>query len=637
MTRPVGSRMTRKRLADMKRTKAPGGKRRSVPSGVSRHPYITELRQQVLTELQAVSGSVELASKLNPADAKEQLRKAHAAQRSARLADAAEWLSTHEATLLDHFADGAEVVPSLIDPMVTPVRTPQDADLFRFATLQWSVPVSAGYGRRTRFLIRDRHNGKLIGIFALGDPVIAQGARDTAIGWDKTNRNAKLYNVYDAFVLGAVEPYRQLLAGKLSALLTLSNEVRDFLTAKYSDNKVGIHGDERVKDPTPVLITTSSALGRSSVYNRVTYEGSVMLHSVGFTKGFGHFQFSDQLFVQLLDFVRQDVLAEPTAKVGSSRYGSGPNWRFRVIRTALKALDIPDDALNHNVKREVFLAPTAVGWDEYLRGERNDYVPYDLPAEKIGQHFRERWAIGRAVRRPGYQFWRKEEGRLTTQLAGRQLVLGMPSGPVYGRVDLGPYSLTVGTAKRRIKGRPDGGTTANGTAYLSRLEGADFGVTVADVQWDSGEREVFGYDQSATKPLSLLHERARIAVVPSGRFRNMATLNLSVVRRRGTGVSAAPATPDSLADLLGFDLGAALDTLAEGIVGTRARLLKDAGPNSEQMCVVFDETDRVLPAVVWALTRPVSLLRAINPNEPMPATPTLQRRPPRLDELILDE
>lgn len=621
----------------MKDTRAPGGKSRPVLSGVSRDPYVAELRQQVLTELQAVSGSVELASKLNPADAKEQLRKAHAAQRAARLADSAAWLSTHEATLLDHFADGSEVVPSLIDPMVTPVRTPQDADLFRFATLQWSVPVSSGYGRRTRFLIRDRHNGKLMGIFALGDPVIAQGARDTAIGWDKANRNAKLYNVYDAFVLGAVEPYRQLLAGKLAALLTLSNEVRDFLSEKYANNKVGIHGDERVKDPTPVLITTSSALGRSSVYNRVTYDGSVMLHSVGYTKGFGHFQFSDQLFGQLLDFVRQDVLTDPTAKVGSSKYGSGPNWRFRVIRTALKALDIPDDALNHNVKREVFLAPTAVGWDEYLRGERSDYVPYDLPVEKIGQYYRDRWAVGRAERRPGYQFWRKEEGRLTTHLADRQLVLGMPSGPVYGRVDLGSYSLAVGTAKRRITGRPSGGAKTQGTAFLSRLEGASFDITVADVQWDSGEREVFGYDPGATRPLSLLHERAPISVSPSGRFRNMSVLDLSVVRRRGTGVSAVPATPDSLADVLGFDLGTALDSLAEGIVGTRARLLKDKGPTGEQMCVVFDETDHVLPAVVWALTRPISLLRAINPEEPRPATPGLQRRPPRSDELILDE
>lgn len=626
-----------KRQAEASNAETPGGKIRSEPSGMSQDPYVVELRQQVLAELQAVSGSVELASKLNPADAKDQLRKAHAAQRSARLADAAEWLTTHEATLLDHFADGSEVVPALIEPFVTPVRTPQDADLFKFATLQWSVPVSSGYGRRTRFLIRDRYNGKLIGIFALGDPVIAQGARDTAIGWDKANRNAKLYNVYDAFVLGAVEPYRQLLAGKLAALLTLSNEVRDFLTSKYSDNKVGIHGDERVKDPTPVLITTSSALGRSSVYNRVTYEGSVMLHSVGFTKGFGHFQFSDQLFGQLLGFVRQNVLADPAAKVGSSKYGSGPNWRFRVIRTALKALDIPDDALNHNVKREVFLAPTAVGWDEYLRGDRSDYVPYDLPAEKIGLYYRERWAVGRAERRPGYQFWRKEEGRLTTHLADRQLMLGMPSGPIYGRVDLGRYSLAVGTAKRRFRGRPSDGGISSGTAYLSRLEGADFGLTVADVQWDSGEREVFGYDQNAIKPLSLLNERARIAVEPSSRFRNMSTLDLSVVRRRGTGLSTDSATPDSLMSVLGFDLGTALDALAEGIVGTRAKLLKDEGPTSEQFCVVFDETDHVLPAVVWALTRPISLLRTINPDAPRPAAPTLQRRPPRFDELILDE
>lgn len=628
-----------KPLADPAGSKAPNGRSRLVPSGAPNDPYLAELRQQVLTELQAVSGSVELASKLNPVDAKEQLRKAHASQRSARLSDAAEWLTTHEATLLDHFADGSDVVPSLIDPVVTPVRTPQDADLFKFATLQWSVPVSSGYGRRTRFLVRDRFNGKLIAVFALGDPVIAQGARDSAIGWDKANRNAKLYNVYDAFVLGAVEPYRQLLAGKLAALLTLSNEVRDFLTDKYSDNSVGIRGEARVKDPTPVLITTSSALGRSSVYNRVTYEGSVMLHSVGFTKGFGHFQFSDQLFAQLLEFVRQDVLDDPTAKVGSSKWGSGPNWRFRVIRTALNALDIPDDALNHNVKREVFLAPTAVGWDEYLRGERADYMPFDLPTEKIGQYYRDRWAVGRAERRPEYQFWRKEEGRLTTHLAGRQLMLGVPSGPIYGRVDLGAYSLAVGTGKRHLGKRVVNGkvVAASGTAYLSRLEGNGFSMTLADVVWDNGDREIFGYDSAVPKPLALLNERAQIKIAPAGRFRKMAALDLSVVRRRGTGVGAVPASPDSLADALGFDLAESLDKLSEGIVGTRGRLLKDKGPTTDQMCVVFDEDDRVLPAVVWALTRPISLLRAIDEDRPRPVQPALRRRAPRFEELILDD
>lgn len=618
----------------------------SAPSGAPRgkrnafDPYVAELRQRVLDELQAVSGSVELASKLGPADAKVQLRKAHSAQRTARLQDAADWLTRHEARLLEEFADGSEIEPSQIDPVVSPVRTPQDADLFRFATLQWSVPVSSGYGRRTRFLVRDRQNGKLMAIFALGDPVIAQSARDSAIGWDKANRNAKLYNVYDAFVLGAVEPYRQLLAGKLAALLTMSNEVRDFLTDKYSANTVGIHGDERVKDPTPVLITTSSALGRSSVYNRVTYDGATKLHSVGYTKGFGHFQFSDSLFGELLDFVRESVLADPKAKVQSSKYGSGPNWRFRVIRTALKALDIPEEALNHNVRREVFLAPTAVGWDAYLRGERDDYEPYDMPAEKIGQYYRDRWAIARADRMSGWRYWRREEGRLTSHLADRQLILGVANGPVYGRVDLGDYSVAVGTGRRRVRGRTPGGKVADGIAYMSRLEGPGLSIDIADTVWESGEREVFGAGlTSGDQRLNAVVDRVRMGVAPSARFRNMSVADIRNASISASGKSATlvKATEDGLRDSLGFDLAMALDSLSEGTVGTRERLLKEEGQRRGQLCVVFDSKDHVLPAVLWSLTRPISILTEDADHPGHPAAPKIQRAAPSSDELMIDD
>ena len=65
--------------------------------------------------------------------------------------------------MLKHFANGDEVRPELIEPRVVPVETETQAALFRFASLHWSVPVSQGYGRRTRFLVIDEGNGKLMG------------------------------------------------------------------------------------------------------------------------------------------------------------------------------------------------------------------------------------------------------------------------------------------------------------------------------------------------------------------------------------------------------------------------------------------------------------------------------------------
>jgi len=610
----------------------PGGVGRPAQPRLAYPPsYAEELKHRVLDELAMVQGRIKVAETLDPNTAKEEFRKAHGSQRGARLQSARKWLLGRENDLLQNFANGDEIDPARIDPVVIPVRTPQDVDLFKYATLQWSVPVSNGYGRRTRFLVRDRQNGKLIAIFALGDPVIAQSARDTAIGWNTEQRNNRLYNVYDAFVLGAVEPYRQLLGGKLAALLTISNETRDFLFNKYEGQETGIR--KQIKDPTPVLITTSSALGRSSVYNRITFEGALMFRSVGFTKGYGHFQFSDELFVELRDYVRDVVLDDPNAKVGSTVYGSGPNWRFRIIRTALTQLEIPAENLQHNIKREVFLAPIAVGWDAYLRGETNEIEPFDLPTERIGEYYRNRWAIGRAERRPGFALWNREEARLLPQAS---LGFASSTAPTPGRVDMGTYSLAVGTAVRVVHGRTPAGAVSDGVAYISRLEGPGLAISAADIAWANGEREVRGWDRHDSDPvLEDVIGRLRIGVHPAERFKTQSVMELrAAIRKVGAQSNVAKIASDELSESVGFDVAVTFDKVTEAMVGTRESLLKDTGTRRGQLCIVFDDSDRVTPVLAWAITRPLSLLLADGREKP--TAPVLQRKPPRMEDMNVD-
>jgi hypothetical protein len=614
----------------------PGGESRPALPDVREHEphYVAELRERVLSELSIVQGRVALASHLEPSEAKEQLRLAHSSQRASLLEDSAEWLSEREASLIQHFADGSDIDPSRIDPIVTPVRTQQDADLFRFASLTWSVPVSSGYGRRSRFIVRDRQNGKLMAIFALGDPVIAQSARDRAIGWNTEQRNRRLYNVYDGFVLGAVEPYRQLIAGKLVALLALSNETRDFLTHKYMGSTTGIRQEQ--KDPTPVLITTSSALGRSSIYNRLTYQNNLMFHSVGMTKGFGHFQFSETLFDELREYARSDVFATRDAKAGSAVYGSGPNYRFRIIRNALKSLGIPEESLQHNVRREVFLAPTAANWDAYLRGETDEYEQFDLPAQGIGEYWRERWAIGRAERRPGFALWRRDESRLTPLLAAARSVRGLPTRTLSGRVDLGPYSLSVGLGREKIRGTTPNGTNTDGVAYLSRLEGPDLMLTLADIAWSNGEREVRGWDRHESDPsFQGIIGRLRIGIHESKRFRGMSSAELRIVKVGGDGKAAQAYKTDTaeLSALVGFDLAASFDDVGEAMVGTRGSLLGEEGVRKNQLAVAFGTVDHVIPALVWSLTRAIPFSLQVDPNSRQPTPPSVVRRPPTDDDL----
>ena len=360
------------------------------------------LRQKLLQMLSA-QGFTLADDQVIPPDQtdKDKIRQLYAHLRLERLEEAKHWLLSVERKLLPYFADGSEVKPEKIRPHLEPVDAQWKADLFRYASLTWSVPVSAGYGRRMRFLVFDESNEKLMGLFALGDPVYNLRARDQWIGWGVQEKNERLYHVMDAYVLGAMPPYSYLLGGKLVAMLTTSNEVREEFTKRYGKRASVIRGV--VRQPHLVLITTTSALGRSSIYNRISFEGRKTFISLGFTEGWGHFHFSDGTFEQVKAYLRE--IGDPV--VERYKYGGGPNWRFRVVKQCLIYLGLSPDLLKHGVKREVFVAPLAENAREFLRGEVSEPRYYSMPMKDLFAYFRERWLLPRAARDQRYSSFKK--------------------------------------------------------------------------------------------------------------------------------------------------------------------------------------------------------------------------------------
>jgi uncharacterized protein DUF4338 len=67
------------------------------------------------------------------------------------------------------------------------------------------------------------------------DPVFNLRTRDEWIGWDVRDREKRLACVMDAYVLGAVPPYNQLLGAKLMALLASSDYIRSVFNKKYGN------------------------------------------------------------------------------------------------------------------------------------------------------------------------------------------------------------------------------------------------------------------------------------------------------------------------------------------------------------------------------------------------------------------
>jgi len=373
-----------------------------------------ELRSMIIESLKGQGFVIDGLQLLSPVNLdKHSVRELHATAVKHRQDRSEKGLKKYEDRLLARLADGQQVNPQAISPRLVEITPDSDDELlFRYAALHWSIPISSGYGRRLRFLVIDEHNDKLMGIFGLADPVFNLGARDQWIGWDKETAMRRLRHVMDIFVLGAVPPYASLLCGKLIGLLATSDEVRQAVIRKYSDRKSLIAGT--AADASLALLTTTSALGRSSIYNRLKFQERLAYMSVGFTKGYGDFHFANGLYSAISKYAAHYL--KPTAK--QAAWGTGFRNRREVVRKCLAHLGLSEEWLNHGVRREVFVIPLAKNTQEFLRGEQSELQEFHQPVADIFGFFRERWLIPRSRWDQRYKEWNPEQWRLWDPWSG---------------------------------------------------------------------------------------------------------------------------------------------------------------------------------------------------------------------------
>jgi Domain of unknown function (DUF4338) len=367
------------------------------------------LRLRVLRSLRGEGFTVKNGALVPPQSvAKSTIREMHRPAVNHAISVARGGLERHETSLLRNLASGVEVVPEDVSPQLVEVLPGTiDELLFRYAKLHWSIPVSRGYGRRLRYLVKDRSNNRLIGLFGLADPVFSIPGRDEWIGWDSRARGRLLPHVMDAFVLGAVPPYSQLLGGKLTAMLMASSEVRESFRQKYEGHISIIRG--RTFDGRLALITTTSALGKSAIYDRIRYDGRLLFQPVGFTEGWGEFHFSDGVYADLLAYANR--YCTPTYR-SPDWSGNGFRNKREVVLKVLPKLGIPREWLCHGVRREIFVVPMAKNTREFLQGHRSRLHWHSQPAASLSEYFRQRWLIPRSTREQTWKSWNPEMWRL---------------------------------------------------------------------------------------------------------------------------------------------------------------------------------------------------------------------------------
>lgn len=294
--------------------------------------------------------------------------------------------------------DGKDITPDKIALELREVKSGSFEEvLFKWWNfIWWSIPYQRAYGRTMRFLIWDTAHNAPFGLICLQSPVLKMSVRDNYLNLPKDELDLWVNKSMNAQRVGALPPYNELIGGKMVALTLTVNEVRKAYREKYI-NYISVIKKRRL--PADILfITTTSAFGRSSLYNRLRYNGELVAKCLGYTQGSGSFHIPKYLYEEIVQFLKRKGVNVARG------YGNGPSRKLRLIVLGLRYLGIPS-FIYHGIKREFYLFPLVENLKEVIQNEE-DAIWYDRPFDKLVDYWKERWAIPRAERKPEWKDFR---------------------------------------------------------------------------------------------------------------------------------------------------------------------------------------------------------------------------------------
>lgn len=316
---------------------------------------------------------------------KETIKRSMAFKREEIIEKNKNWIEKNIDFARKNLADGYDVLTSEINPVIEVCETEKQHRLFRIFRYYWSSPYSEYVGRRIKLIIRDKAlpNKPVIGIAALGSPIIHIPERDEWIGWDKDTRTKNLIYTLDAYVIGAMPPYNYLLGGKLISYILASNEVREIYRIKYKDQVTLT--EKRIANKL-VGIFTTSLYGNSSQYNRIRYNNELLYQPIGQTKGFGTLHLSEETILLMIKLLKSKGI-----EIGH-KFGDGPSWVMRVIRTAGDLLGFDSDfLLRHSFKRNIYFIPLSKEHKKFLNGETKQPIFTNYSKKELVDYWKGRW------------------------------------------------------------------------------------------------------------------------------------------------------------------------------------------------------------------------------------------------------
>lgn len=297
--------------------------------------------------------------------------------------------------VLSYCRDGETITPQNIDLELREVKPDSFEEIVIrwWNFIWWSIPYQHAYGRQLRFLLWDKAHDSPFGLIYLQSPVLKMSVRDKALGIPSEELHIWVNRSLHAQRVGALPPYNEILGGKMVALALTANEVRNAYKKKYT-NYISIIKEDTL-NPDLLFITTTSAFGKSSIYNRLKYNGDLVAKCLGYTQGTGSFHIPTDLYEELVEF-----LAQKDYNVARG-YGHGPSRKLRLISAGFRELGMPSFEY-HGIKREFYLFPLVKNLENVIqRGKRP--LRFNRPFADLLRYWKERWAIPRAERKPEWE------------------------------------------------------------------------------------------------------------------------------------------------------------------------------------------------------------------------------------------
>ena len=371
---------------------------------VNRLTPVTAPPQEQQSLADRIREALRVMPQSQPGDSKDAIRAMHLAARMRDLSAAQNWITTAWRLRGRYFANGADINPERIHPKIVPVRTTAEQDIYRLARYTWSLPYSRGYGRRLRFLILDAgHDDAVMGILGLQSPPIDFSLRDQRIVYPEGRKVEIVNQTMDIFTLGAVPPYNSLLAGKLVVYAAASQEIRRAYQERYQGTVTEIN--KAILPNHLVLLTTTSAFGRSSIYNRVRYRDRLIAQRLGYTTGYGNVRLNafEPIYPDIKKFLIEQGYEH---RMGFGK--GGPKEVWRNITQVRNMLGIKDNALKHGIKREAWAIPLANNAWDYLAGQDQQPRYYDDTFEELADWWKSRWLLPRSERTAEWKHWQRD-------------------------------------------------------------------------------------------------------------------------------------------------------------------------------------------------------------------------------------